>query len=263
MTVAGSDSGGGAGVQADMLSFAANGVFATSAVAALTAQNPSGVRGIFAPPPEFLTAQMEAVWEYFRPSAAKCGMLFSAPIVGAAADFFERRREIALVVDPVMVSTSGAELLSPDAAAALMERLAPLARLVTPNLDEARRMLGCPKISAGDMPQRAVQLAEKLGTSVLLKGGHAEGGDILTDILASPEGGLAQFRSPRVEGIDSHGSGCTLSAAVCARLALGEGLAAAVANARAYLASGMAEPVAAGGERFINHFPNCKPRRLQ
>lgn len=254
MTVAGSDSGAGAGIQADIFAIASQGVFATSAVAALTAQNPDGVRSILPVSPRFLADQMESVYGYFKPRAAKCGMLFNAELANAAADFFERHREIKLVVDPVMISTSGARLLSDDAVSVLTMRLMPLAALSTPNLDEACFLLKCAEISPSNLEESAAVLSEKLGAAVLLKGGHLSGNEII-DVLAE-NGDVSVFKSKRVLGVDTHGSGCTLSAAIAARLALGESLKDAVASSRSYLISAMEKSLSVAGKRFINHFPS-------
>ena len=253
LTVAGSDSGAGAGIQADLFAFAANGVYGTSAIAALTAQNPDGVRSIQASEPSFLRDQLEAVCEYYRPSAAKCGMLFNAELIEVAADFFEKNRSIKLVVDPVMISTSGAVLLKPDAVETLLARLAPLADLITPNLDEAAYILKCEKIALSEMDARASELSEMLRAPVLLKGGHLENSEELADVLAH-SGKLRRYVSERLRGVNSHGSGCTLSAAIAARLALGEPLEAACEKARAYLFDGLKNPIKLERDSFINHF---------
>ena len=253
MTVAGSDSGAGAGIQADILAMAQNGVFAACAVAALTAQNPGGVRGVQASTPRFLLDQLESVREYFNPAAAKCGMLFSAELAEAAAGFFEKNPQIRLVVDPVMISTSGAKLLRDGAANVLVERLIPLAELATPNLDEARLVLGSGEISAQNLESAALALSRKLGTSVLLKGGHLRGNEILDALAFKNSGDVLLFKSERILNVDTHGSGCTLSAAIAARFALGEDLALAVKNARDYLLRGMKTPLRVAGKNFINH----------
>jgi len=255
MTVAGSDSGAGAGIQADLLSFAANGVYGCTAIAALTAQNPDGVFAIFASPSEMLAAQMKAVAEFYRPKAAKTGMLFNAEIVECAAEFFKAHGEIALVADPVMVATSGARLLEDDAADAVENKLFPVAKLITPNLDEAAILLKTDKIS--DIEFAAKKLRDKFGVSVLLKGGHMAGDDLL-DCLALADGGFEAMKSKRIRGVDTHGSGCTLSAAIAANLAKGFDLKSACAAAREYLCAGMKKPVGAGGRKFINHFPESK-----
>lgn len=251
--MAGSDSGGGAGVQADMLAFAANGIFAASAVAAITAQNPDGVRAVSAVPADVFAAQIEAVAEYFKPEAAKTGMLFDAEHIEIAADFARRNREMLLVVDPVMISTSGSKLLRDDAVRVLREKLLPLATLITPNLDEARELLGA---EIKDVATTARELSRKFSTAVLLKGGHLDGDDI-ADALCPKSGEVRVFESKRVKNINTHGSGCTLSAAIAANLAKGAGLEKSVENARKYLLRGMRNPVRAGAknEDFINHFP--------
>ena len=228
LTIAGSDSGGGAGAQADLLTFAALGVFGTTALAALTAQNPSDVSDVFTVPAAFVREQAEQVARFFRVRAAKTGMLTNAEIIGATADFFEAHREILLVVDPVMIATSGAKLIAEHAVETLRERLLPLATLVTPNLDEAEVFLGekigwreNPRVELEEICATAMRLAETLGVPALLKGGHGVGDEIF-DVLAFPRRADAKnfvFRQPRIEKINTHGSGCTLSAAIAAELA--------------------------------------------
>lgn len=269
LTVAGSDSGGGAGIQADLLTFAAHGVFGTTAISALTAQNPRGVSGVHPVPAAFVREQAEQVARFFPVSAAKTGMLADAEIISAVADFFSAHREIRLVVDPVMIATSGARLIDEDAVSALRERLLPLASLVTPNLDEAEVLLG-EKFSwrgnaaaeAEEMPRSAQRLADALGVPALLKGGHGAGAKIL-DVLAFPGDAASRFAEvhARIEETDTHGSGCTLSAAVAANLALDAGknfgekerLVRAVSRAAAYAARGIAFPLRVAGARFIAH----------
>ena len=240
MTVAGSDSGAGAGIQADLLAIAANGVYGCSAIAALTAQNPDHVTGIEAAQISTVTAQMKAIEEFYKPRAAKTGMLFSA--------------EISLVVDPVIVSTSGAKLLKDDAIEIVKKRLIPLAAVFTPNLDEAAVLLECGKIDSRKMAETARALCEKFGAAVLLKGGHMESDD-LEDVFVSPAGECETIRSARVKDVDTHGSGCTLSAAMAANLAKGAGVFEACKKAHAYLLAGMQNPIKVGGKYFINHFP--------
>lgn len=254
MTVAGSDSGAGAGIQADLFAIAANGVYGCSAIAALTAQNPDHVTGIEAAQISTVTAQMQAIEEFYKPRAAKTGMLFSAEIVSAVSDFFEAHREISLVVDPVIVSTSGAKLLEDDAIEIVKKRLIPLAAVFTPNLDEAAVLLECGKIDSRKMAETARALCEKFGAAVLLKGGHMESDD-LEDVFVSPAGECETIRSARVKDVDTHGSGCTLSAAMAANLAKGAGVFEACKKAHAYLLAGMQNPIKVGGKYFINHFP--------
>ena len=263
LTIAGSDSGGGAGIQADLLTFAAHGVFGTTAISSLTAQNPAGVSAVHACPADFVREQAEQVAKFFRPRAAKTGMLFNAEIICATADFFAAHREIPFVLDPVMISTSGTRLLRDDAVFALRERLIPLATLITPNLDEAEVLLG-EKFSwredvsadeATEIRSAALALAGKLGVAVLLKGGHGNGSEIF-DVLARPNGDCETFVSVRVCGVNTHGSGCTLSAAIAANLAILESVDAlgkCVSAARDYLLRGMKSPLGIAGENFIAH----------
>ncbi len=277
LTIAGSDSGGGAGIQADLLTFAAHGVFGTTAISALTAQNPDGVSAVHAVPAEFVREQAEQVARFFKIRAAKTGMLANAEIIAAVADFFAEHREIKLVVDPVMIATSGAKLLDDAALGALRERLIPLAALVTPNLDEAEELLGekfswrgNAKTEFRDVEVSAEKLADALGVPVLLKGGHGNGNEVC-DLLAFPKKTSAALRPrgigcrhARVEKTDTHGSGCTLSAAIAANLAFpspasaeaGEtALGDAVARAVDYVFCGIAQPLSVAGRNFIAHFP--------
>ena len=248
LSIAGSDSGAGAGVQADLLTFAAHGVFGTTAITCLTAQNPRGVSGVQASPPAFVTEQCTQVATHFRPKALKTGMLLNAEIVLAVADFIQTSG-IPAVVDPVMVATSGATLLAPDAVAAVKTRLIPLAAVVTPNLDEATILLG--RKSLGGVAE-ALELAKAYGVPFLLKGGHAEGDD-LTDSLAWPTGETKTFTARRAPNVDTHGSGCTLSAAIAAQLAKGKTLAEAVTIAHAYLQGAIHGPIQVAGLNCIRH----------
>ncbi len=254
MTVAGSDSGAGAGIQADIFTMASCGVFATSAIAALTAQNPSGVKSILPSTSEFLCDQLNSVYEYFKPQAAKTGMLFNATLIDVVAEFFKAHPEIKLVVDPVMISTSGTKLLASDAVLSLTNNLMPLASLSTPNLDEASFLLDGKKIDISNFEETAIELSKKIATPVLLKGGHLVGNEII-DALAI-DGKVSIFKSERILNVDTHGSGCTLSAAIAANLALGENLKEAVKKSRKYLYNAMKNSLSVSGEKFINHFPN-------
>ncbi len=252
LTIAGSDSGGGAGIQADILTFAANKVFATSAISSLTAQNPDGVLAVEPVSPNFLRAQLEAVWSYFKPEGIKCGMLFNAELIETVADFFKDKKNLRLVIDPVMISTSGSVLLKPDAVSVLLEKLVPLASLITPNLDEAAHILNCKKITSADIEIRAEELFEKLKVPVLLKGGHLADNENLVDVFLD-ENAKKIFSSKRILNVNTHGSGCTLSAAIAARLALGDSILDAVKNARDYLFDAMKNPLKVKGVSFINH----------
>jgi hydroxymethylpyrimidine/phosphomethylpyrimidine kinase len=254
LTIAGSDSGAGAGVQADLLTFAAHGVFGTTAITCLTAQNPDGVTAIEVLPPAFVQEQIQQVHRYFKLRALKTGMLHSAGIVAVVADFLQAQRQIPAVVDPVMVATSGAVLLDPGALAAVREKLIPAAILVTPNLDEVAVLLGEKPSTATTMVAAARMLADAYGVAFLVKGGHLSG-DELTDVLARPTGAVRTYTSRRVQGVDTHGSGCTLSAAVAANLAKGMVLEDAVDAARGYLLRALERALVVGGRRFINHQP--------
>jgi len=254
LTIAGSDSGAGAGVQADLLTFAANGVFGTTAVTCLTAQNPDGVTGVVAVDAGMVRAQAEQVAGFFKLRAAKTGMLYDASIIDEVASFFESRPALPVVVDPVMVSTSGARLLKEDAIASLREKLIPRARVVTPNLDEAAVLIGERPSNADAVERVAIRLSLKHGVPFLVKGGHLHG-DSVVDVLAVPGARAVRFTGERIPGVDTHGSGCTLSAAIAAHLALGMSLEDAVAAGRAYLRDGIASAISASGRRFISHFP--------
>lgn len=248
LTIAGSDSSGGAGIQADLKTFAAHGVYGASAIAALTAQNTLGVAGVHAVPPAFVKAQIDAVTDDFPIAAVKTGMLFDAGIVAAVAEALQRRALPNVVVDPVMVSKSGARLLEEDAVRALIERLLPLATIVTPNLPEAGVLTGRP-----DPREAARHLAGFGARAVLVKGGHA-GGPQAIDLFFE-DGRFETLASPRLETRHTHGTGCTLSAAIAARLALGSALFEAVRDAKAYLDRALAAAPGLGrGAGPLGHF---------
>jgi len=227
LTIAGSDSGGGAGIQADLKTFAALGVHGTSAIACLTAQNPRRVLGVEPCPPKMLRRQIEAVFEELPPAAVKTGMLFSAQNIAAVAKFFGHLPSSTLrprlIVDPVMVSTSGARLLQPAAEKVLREKLLPLAALVTPNLDEAQ-ILAEQKITAPEkMRVAARKIHSQYGCAVLLKGGHLKHSRMAIDVFFDGKTELL-LSAPFVRGVSTHGTGCTYSAAICAALARGHAL---------------------------------------
>ena len=254
LTIAGSDSGAGAGIQADLLTFSAFGVFGTTALAGLTAQNPDKVSAVSAVPPDFVREQMLQVGRFFRIGAVKTGMLTDAATIAAVADvlYMPQWRDIPLVVDPVMISTSGARLLADAAVEAMARRLIPRGCLTTPNLDEAAVFLDGRRPTRDTMRADAYELSRRLGTAVLLKGGHLDGNE-LEDVLAFPDGRLRSYETVRIENVDTHGSGCTLSAAVAASLATGLPLQDAVGRAHAYLQQALCRPLQVGGRRFINH----------
>jgi hydroxymethylpyrimidine/phosphomethylpyrimidine kinase len=251
LTIAGSDSGGGAGIQADLLTFAACGVFGTSAITCLTAQNPDGVSAVQAMPAGFVAEQIAQIDRFFQLRAVKTGMLFNAPIIDAVAAFLAAHPQLPAVLDPVMVATSGAVLLEPEAIAAL-HRLLPLATLITPNLDEAGVLLGHTPRTAADMHRAGGELASRIGCAVLLKGGHLEGSE-LTDLLVLPNGDKHEFTRARIDAVNTHGSGCTLASAIAAGLACGRDLAAAVAAGLAYVRDGMVQPLNVDGRAYIRH----------
>ena len=231
LTIAGSDSGGGAGIQADLKTFAALGVHGTSAVACLTAQNPKRVLSVEPCSPKMLRQQIEAVFEELNPAAVKTGMLFSAENIRTVAGFFQNppsaTRHAPLIIDPVMVSTSGARLLQPAAEKVLKEKLLPLAALVTPNLDEAEILSGQKIRSPEQMRAAARKIHAGYGCAVLLKGGHLKNHRAALDIFFDGETELL-LSAPFVRGVSTHGTGCTYSAAICAALALGHDLPEAV-----------------------------------
>jgi len=248
MTVAGSDSGGGAGIQADLKTFAAFRVFGTSAVTALTAQNTLGVRGIFPVTPEFVTLQIEAIAQDIGSDVVKTGMLATRPIIEAVADALSRLRLGPLVVDPVMVAKGGAPLLEPDAAGALVETLLPLASVVTPNLPEAEALFGSPITDRNGMRDAAKAIAARGPRCVVVKGGHFEGGADSTDLFYDGQR-FDELPAARIPTRNTHGTGCTFASAVAARLALGDGPWEAVQAAKRYVT----DVIAASAGLSIGH----------
>ena len=232
LTIAGSDSGGGAGIQADLRTFAFLGVHGTSAITAITAQNTRDVTGILELPVELITQQIDAVVDDIGVQAAKTGMLASAEIIAAVADAIERHGIRNLVVDPVMVAKGGARLLRDDAVAALRQRLLPLAAVVTPNLPEAAVLLGRPVKSLEDRRRAARDLVAMGARADVVKGGHAQG-DAVDVFFAGAE--IAELRAPRVDTQNTHGSGCVFSAAIAAGLARGLETANAVREAKVFV----------------------------
>ena len=239
LTIAGSDSGGGAGIQADLKTFAALGCYGSSAITALTVQNTLRVSEIFAVPPHLVVAQVDAVLSDIGADAIKLGMLHSADTVAVVADALVRWAGRPVVLDPVMVATSGDALFEGAAVSALRQLLLPLATIVTPNLPEAAMLLARPVVERGDMETAARDIVALGAGAVLLKGGHLPEGETIADVLVtrSPRGGLEAtwFESPRIDTSNTHGTGCTLAAAIAAGLARGAPLNRAVAEARDYL----------------------------
>jgi len=252
LSVAGSDSGGNAGIQADLLTFAALGVFGTTAITCLTAQNPAGISGVEVTPAAFVRAQLQQVAKFHSLRALKSGMLFTAPVVRVVAAFLDAHPSLPAVVDPVMVATSGAVLLQQEAIAAIKIRLLPRATIVTPNLDEAGVLLGRKPESPKEIADAAQTLAKNYQTAFLVKGGHLDGKTVV-DVLALPRGRPTVYEDNRIADVDTHGSGCTLSAAIAAGLAHGQPLAEAVEAARNYLRRGLKKSLILGSNRFIAH----------
>ena len=252
LTIAGSDSGGGAGIQADLKTFAAHGAYGMSVITALTAQNTRGVRAVQEASADFVAAQIDSVFEDIGADAVKIGMLASAPIVRTVADrlrWWLERAPAPVVLDPVMIAKSGHALLRDDAVEAVIEDLVPLSTLVTPNVPELERMTGLAGQSEADRLRAAMELAAR-GPAVLAKGGHAEGEEVV-DLLVEPAGAspsVHRFRHPRLDTSSTHGTGCTLSSAIAARLARGEDLATAVGGAIDWLHAAMkaAYPLGSG-----------------
>ncbi|MDW5444260.1 bifunctional hydroxymethylpyrimidine kinase/phosphomethylpyrimidine kinase [Polaromonas sp. SM01] len=234
LSIAGSDSGGGAGIQADLKTFAALGCYGMTAITALTAQNTLGVRAIHGVPQQMLLDQIDAVVEDIGVDAVKIGMLHSPEIVHAVAEAIDRHVLTRVVLDPVMVATSGAVLIDNPAIAALVRELFGRAALVTPNLDEAALLVGRPLESEQAMEIAARELLAQGARAVLLKGGHLPG-DVVSDLLITQDGAPHWMRAPRIHSANTHGTGCTLSSAIAAHLALGLSLAEAVEAARAYV----------------------------
>lgn len=234
LSIAGSDSGGGAGIQADLKTLAALGCYGMTAVTALTAQNTQGVQGIHPVPPDFLAAQIDSVASDIGAHAVKIGMLHSAELVHTVAQAIDRHALSNVVLDPVMTSASGARLLEDDAVQALVEELFPRATLITPNLDEVALLLGQPVRSAADMPQAAQALLQKGARAVLIKGGHLQGEEV-HDYLIERGQEPHDMQAERVATANLHGAGCTLSTAIAAFLALPLPLPLAVEAARSYV----------------------------
>lgn len=263
LTVAGSDSSGGAGIQADLKTMMANGVFGMSAITSLTVQNTTGVRDVQNAEPRVLAEQVDAVFEDIPPMAVKIGMVSSADLIETIAERLSAHQARNIVLDPVMVATSGAKLIDDDAVAALTSKLFPLATVITPNMPETEALLeqalqerssaddapAARLLSAGirteaDMEMAGRTLAEHFGCAVLVKGGH--GVKDANDVLVEPDGTATWFTSPRIDNPNTHGTGCTLSSAIASHLALGETLPQAVRSAKEYLTGALAEQLDLG-----------------
>ena len=244
LTIAGSDSGGGAGIQADLKAMTHAGVHGCTAMTALTAQNSLGVNGIDPVEPEFVAEQIEAVVEDFDVQATKTGMLFSAPIIRTVFTYADRLGQI--VVDPVMVAESGDPLLEPEAEQAIAESLMPVADLVTPNWPEAQRLAATLHLDVDESPgAMARALAAETGTHLLVKGGHTED-DESVDRLARPDGSNEAFRAEHLDTDNTHGSGCAYSSLIASNLAHGEDLTGAIEDAKKTLTDALRNGYAAG-----------------
>ena len=256
LTIAGSDSSGGAGIQADIKTMTANGVFAMSAITALTAQNTTGVTDIFETTPHFLAEQLDAVFTDIYPDAVKIGMVSSAELIGTIADKLQEYGARHIVVDPVMVATSGSKLLRDDAVDALTARLLPMAEVLTPNIPEAEILSGMSIKNAADMEKAAQTISEKYGCAVLCKGGHQIND---ADDLLWRDGGGKWFRGRRIPNPNTHGTGCTLSSAIAANLAKGYDLDQSVERAKAYISGALAAMLDLGkGSGPMNHMFDLK-----
>ncbi len=265
LSIAGSDSGGGAGIQADLKTFAALGCFGMTAVTALTAQNTLGVRAIHGVPPAMLRDQIDAVMEDIGADAVKIGMLHSPDIVLTVAEAMDRHTLKNIVLDPVMVATSGAVLIDHPAIEVLVREMFPRALLVTPNLDEVALLVGRPIQKADDMEAAAHELLAMGARAVLVKGGHLPG-DTVMDLLLMASGEKRWMHAPRILSANTHGTGCTLSSAIAAALALGQPLRDAVETARSYVRAALlagAKVKTGAGSGPLNHGHAPLPMRLQ
>ena len=261
LTIAGSDSSGGAGIQADIKTMTANGVFAMSAITALTAQNTTGVTDIFETTPKFLGEQIDAIFTDIYPDAVKIGMVSSAELIGVIAEKLHAYGAKHIVVDPVMVATSGSKLLRDDAVQALTEKLLPMAEVLTPNIPEAEILSGMTITDAAGMEAAAKRISEKYGCAVLCKGGHQinDADDLLW------QGGTGKwFRGKRIHNPNTHGTGCTLSSAIASNLAKGYDLDTSVERAKAYISGALAAMLDLGkGSGPMDHMFELKGEFVQ
>ena len=261
LTIAGSDSSGGAGIQADIKTMTANGVFAMSAITALTAQNTTGVTDILEATPAFLEKELDAVFTDIFPDAVKIGMVSSAELITVIADKLRQYGARHVVVDPVMVATSGSKLLRDDAIGALTEKLLPLAEVLTPNIPEAEILADMKIESPAAMETAARAISERYGCAVLCKGGHDlnDANDLLWK-----DGHARWFKGRRIDNPNTHGTGCTLSSAIASNLAKGMDLEAAVEGAKAYISGALAAMLDLGkGRGPMNHLFDLKSNYIE
>lgn len=251
LTIAGSDSSGGAGIQADLKTFISNGVFGESVITALTSQNTTGVFGVLESTPEFVSQQLDAVFSDIYPDAIKIGMVSSAPIIRVIAESLKKYNAKNIVVDPVMISTSGSKLLQDDAINTLEEFLFPLATLLTPNIPEAEILSNMKITSVDDMVKAAELIGKKYDAAVLLKGGHSV--NDANDLLYS-DGEFKWFNGKRIDNPNTHGTGCTLSSAIASNLAKGKNLYDSVEDSKIYISKALSAMLNLGkGSGPMNH----------
>lgn len=251
LTIAGSDCSGGAGIQADLKTMTMNGVYAMSAITALTAQNTTGVRAIQESTPEFLKHQLDAIFEDIFPDAVKIGMVSSAKLIKVIADRLKIYKAKSIVVDPVMVATSGSSLMKTDAVSTLMDELLPIADVVTPNIPEAEILSGMAVSDKEDMIKAAKKIGDTYGCTVLLKGGHNihDANDLLY-----ANGNFKWFYGKRIDNPNTHGTGCTLSSAIASNLAKGYDLETSVQRAKNYISGALSDMLDLGqGSGPMNH----------
>lgn len=258
LTIAGSDCSGGAGIQADLKTFAAHGVYGMSVVTALTAQNTQGVSGVFDCSSDFLNLQIDAIFDDIFPDAVKIGMVSSSALIDAVVSGIKKWQPRNLVIDPVMVSTSGHRLLNPDAEGDLLKKLIPMADLITPNIYEAEILSGIKINTADDMVAAAVKISESFSGTVLVKGGHSL--DNADDCLYHLNEEI-WLRGERVDNPNTHGTGCTLSSAIAANLALGHDMVTSVKNAKSYITNALKANLNLGkGRGPLDHLHSLKFR---
>ncbi|MCD7884663.1 MAG: bifunctional hydroxymethylpyrimidine kinase/phosphomethylpyrimidine kinase [Lachnospiraceae bacterium] len=252
LSIAGSDSSGGAGIQADLKTMTVHGVYGMTAITALTAQNTTGVTAVMQVTPEFLRQQLEAVFSDIRPDAVKIGMVPSPELADVIAECLIKYRVENIVADPVMAATSGAQLSGNTAIARIRERLFPLATVITPNIPEAEILSGMRIRTAAEMEQTAKYLGDTCGCAVLCKGGHSK--TDANDLLYDAEAGFIWFPGERVDNPNTHGTGCTLSSAIASNLAKGMPLREAIRHAKAYLTAALRAGLNLGkGSGPLNH----------
>lgn len=256
LTIAGSDCSGGAGIQADIKTITAHGLYAMSVITALTAQNTTGVYGIREIPPEFVAQQLKCIFDDIRPDAIKIGMTANAGIIAAITDILSACKAENIVVDPVMVSTSGSKLLSADSTNAMETLLLPIADVITPNIPEAEFLSGISISSKADMVKAAEAISKNIPAGILIKGGHLES---CADDLLFHGGKAYWFEALRVDNPNTHGTGCTLSSAIACNLALGHSLEQSIRNAKEYITGALRAGLNLGkGPGPLNHCFNLK-----